>query len=265
VPSIQWTAADYLPDMTESKPRSTLGVAGFLYGIYAWLVFIVCALAAILFALLAPGLQRRRRLVSLSARLLLRLAGVSTEVRGLEKLPAGDCVVVANHASYVDGVILPGNLPSRFSYVIKGEMQNFPVIGLLLGRLGSKFVERFEASGSARDARRLLRAASAGESLVIFPEGTFIREPGLGRFRSGAFAAAINANVPVVPVVISGSRRILTAGNILPRHSHVRIDILNPIETSDDAFASSKALAGLARRRILAVLDEPDLQLKANR
>ena len=248
--------------MTESTPRSTLSVAGILYGIYAWIAFIVCVSAAIIFVLLVPGLQRRRRLVSLCARLSLRLAGVTTDVRGLEKMPSGDCVVVANHASYVDGVILHGYLPPKFSYVIKGEMQNFPVVGLMLRRVGSRFVERFEASGSARDARQLLRAASAGESLALFPEGTFIREPGLGRFRPGAFAAAITAGVPVVPVVISGSRRILPAEKFLPRHSHLRIDILNPIEPSDKAYSSSKELAGLARQRILDVLEEPDLLKK---
>ncbi len=200
-------------------------------------------LAAILCALVVPGLTRRRRCVSFCARAPLRLAGISTRVRGLEKIPRGDCVVVANHASYLDGVILQGFLPPRFSYVVKGEMRRFPLAGFLLKRIGSRFVERFEASGSARDARHLLRAASAGESLALFPEGTFVEEPGLGRFRPGAFAAAIKAGIPVVPVVISGSRHIFPAGQILPCHGHVRIDILSPIEPSDGAFENSKALA----------------------
>ena len=218
--------------MTDSRSRPTPGVAGFIYAIYTWFVFVVLVLAAIVCVLLVPG---------------------------LEKLPSGDCVVVANHASYLDGIIVQGYLPPRFSYVIKGEMQNFPLVGLMLRRIGSKFVERFEASGSARDARQLLRAASAGESLAFFPEGTFIEEPGLGRFRPGAFAAAIKAGVPVVPVVISGSRHILPAEIFMPRHGHLRLDILNPIEPAHAAFASSKALAQLARQRILEVLEEPDL------
>lgn len=245
--------------MTDSRSHPTLGVAGFIYAIYTWFVFVVLVLAAIVCVLLVPGLERRRRLASLCARVALRLAGITTAVPGLEKLPPGDCVVVANHASYLDGIIVQGYLPPRFSYVIKGEMQNFPLVGLMLRRIGSKFVERFEASGSARDARQLLRAASAGESLAFFPEGTFIEEPGLGRFRPGAFAAAIKAGVPVVPVVISGSRHILPAETLLPRHGHLRLEVLNPIEPGHVAFTSSKALAELARQRILEVLEEPDL------
>ena len=175
------------------------------------------------------------------------------------RAPPGDCVVVANHASYLDGVLLQGYLPPRFSYVIKGEMGRVPFVSFLLRRIGSRFVERFDTSGSARDARQLLKAATAGESLAVFPEGTFVAEPGLGRFRAGAFAAAIKAGVPVVPVVISGSRKVLPADAILPRHGHIQIDILNPIDGSDPAYGDSRKLAKAARKRILAHLDEPDL------
>jgi 1-acyl-sn-glycerol-3-phosphate acyltransferase len=245
--------------MTDSTAARRTGLVDILYGSYVWIEFALAVFGAILAAVFVPGLERRRRCVAFCSRLSLRLAGISTVVRGLEKLPATDCVIVANHASYVDGVLLQGFLPSKFSFVVKGEMQSFPAVSFLLRRVGCRFVERFEASGSARDARRLLKAASDGESLVVFPEGTFEQEPGLGRFRAGAFAAAIRAGVPVVPAVISGSRHILPAEKLLPRHGHMRIDILNPIEPTHPAFANSKKLAALTRKQILTVLDEPDL------
>jgi len=248
--------------MTDSNSPASIGIAGFFYGIYAWFTFIPCLLAAILSALLIPGLDRRRRWVTASSRLPFTLSGISPVVRGLEKLPAGDCIVVANHASYIDGVLAQAFLPPRFSYVIKGEVQNIPVVGFLLKRIGSKFVERFDVSGSARDARSLMKAANAGESLAFFPEGTFVKEPGLGKFRAGAFATAINAGVPVVPVVINGSRKILPAGAILPRHGKLQIEILNPIDHNEPAWDNSRKLAELARQRILEVLDEPDLLSK---
>jgi 1-acyl-sn-glycerol-3-phosphate acyltransferase len=191
--------------------------------------------------------------------MVFRLVGVSVKVRGYEKLPTGHCIVVSNHASIVDGVLLQGFLPPRFSFVIKGEMQRVPAVNFLLRRVGSRFVERFDASGSARDARDLLRAASGGESLTFFAEGTVISKPGLSRFRAGAFAAATRASVPIVPLVISGSRHVLLAHTRLPRHGNLRIDILNPIEPSHPAFGNSRELAELSRQRILEVLDEPDL------
>lgn len=254
--------------MTEStspaSPPATRGPGSYLYGIYAWLAFLACLIPAILATALLPGLERRRKTVTACARAAFLLCGISLTVRGEEKLPANECIVVANHASYVDGVILQAVLPSRFSFVIKGEANSMPFLGFLLRRVGARFVDRFSAVGSARDARKLIRAASKGESLAFFPEGTFLPEAGLGKFRAGAFAAAINGNVAVAPVVISGSRRILGGGTILPRHGHLRIEVLNPIEPSDAAFADGKKLAELSRQRILQVLDEPDLLADLN-
>ena len=245
--------------MTANSTGSRTGLLGAIYGIYTWIAFITCLVFAIIVALIVPGLDRRRRWVTAISRAPFMLAGIHTTVRGLEKLPESSCIVVANHSSYIDGVLVQAYLPPRFSYVIKGEMGQVPVAGFLLRRIGSKFVERFDTSGSARDARQLLKAASAGESLGFFPEGTFVEEPGLGKFRPGAFAAAIKAGVPVVPVVISGTRHVLPAGRILPRHGHFRIDILNPLDRSNPAYGDSRALAAEARRNILEVLDEPDL------
>ena len=236
-----------------------------IWGIYAWLVFLVCVSAAILGALLLPGKDRRRRWASGAGRAIFWLTGVKSKVRGTELIPDRQCIVVANHASYIDGVILNAFLPPRFSFVIKGEMGKIPVAGFLLRRIGSQFVERFDASGSARDARRLLKVADSGESLAFFPEGTFRAVPGLDRFRAGAFAAAINSGLPIVPVAISGSRAILPAATILPRRGRLTIDMLTAIEPSDPAFDNSKDLAELARQRILTVLDEPDLLAGSDR
>lgn len=245
--------------MSNTPVRATRKLTDFLWAIYAWTVFGICVFGALIAALLLPGKERRRRWVSAAGRAIFVLAGVKVAIRGLEKIPMSQCIVVANHASYLDGVILKAFLPPRFGFVIKGEMGKIPVAGYLLRRIGSEFVERFDVSGSARDARRLLKVAESGESLAFFPEGTFLDKPGLDRFRPGAFAAAINSRLPVVPIVILGSRHILPSETLMPRHGHLRLEVLNPIEPTDAAFENSKDLADLARQRILSVLDEPDL------
>ncbi len=231
----------------------------FLYGIFAWLAFLGTVIAALISATLVPGLKRRRRWVAAAARGFFKVAAIRTVVRGTENFPTGHCVVVANHASYLDGVILQGFLPPKFSYVIKGEVRKVPVVHFFLRRIGSKFVERFAAVASARDARNLVRAATGGESLAFFPEGTFIEEPGLGKFRPGAFAAAIRGELPLIPVVIRGSRDLMPAGRLLPSHGKLQIDILRPIYPDEVAESNNAELGQLARQRILAVLGEPDL------
>ena len=103
------------------------------------------------------------------------------------------CVVVCNHASYLDGIVLTAALPARFGFVIKREMSAVPLAGAVLRRLGSEFVERFNRHRGASDARRVLRNAGQGHSLVFFPEGTFTVTPGLLKFHSGAFVSAAHA------------------------------------------------------------------------
>jgi 1-acyl-sn-glycerol-3-phosphate acyltransferase len=233
-----------------------------LFGLYAIFVFALCVLFSLLVAIIVPGLERRRRLVAGASRAAFLLSGIRPEVNGLENLPEGGCVVVANHASYVDGVLLKGFLPARFSFVIKGEMRDIPVAHFLMRRSGARFVERFKSSESSRDARQIVKAAREGQSLGFFPEGTFLEEPGIGRFRAGAFMAAIKGDMPVVPVAIFGTRRLLGSGQVLPRPGPVRFDILPPILPGDPAFRNHHTLAETARQRILAVHDEPDLLAK---
>jgi 1-acyl-sn-glycerol-3-phosphate acyltransferase len=230
-----------------------------VWGIFAWLCFALAVLFTLLIALFVPGNERRQHLAALACKAVFVLAGVKVEVAGMANLPADHCIIVANHASYVDGVLLKGYLPGRFNFVIKGELRDIAIAHFLLRRAGAKFVERTETSGSARDARQIVKAAQDGESLAFFPEGTFLEEPGVGHFRPGAFVAAVRGELPVVPIAISGTRYMMPSGRMLPRPNLLRIEILPAITPGDESFSDSRALAETARQRILSVLAEPDL------
>jgi 1-acyl-sn-glycerol-3-phosphate acyltransferase len=229
------------------------------WGLFAWLSFGLSVLFSLLVVLIVPSSERRQKLVTWASKMVFVLPRIDVQVRGMDNLPTDNCIVVANHASYLDGPLLKGYLPWRFNFVIKGEMRNFAPAHFLLRRSGSKFVERTDIKGSTRDARQIVKAALDGESLGFFPEGTFRKEPGVGRFRPGAFVAAIKGDMPVVPISIGGSRHMLPAGRFLPRYGPLTIDILPAIAPGDPDFETSRGLAEAARQRILAVLGEPDL------
>jgi len=230
-----------------------------LWGIFAWLCLGVIVVFMLIVVVIVPSAERRHKLATWSSRMVFVLPMIDVRVRGMDNLPTDDCVVVANHASYLDGLLLKGYLPWRFNFVIKGEMRNFGPAHFLLRRSGAKFVERTDVKGSTRDARQIVKAALDGESLGFFPEGTFQEEPGVLRFRPGAFVAATRSEMPVVPIAISGSRYVLPAKRLLPRRGPLTIDILPAIAPGDPDFETSRGLAEAARQRILAVLDEPDL------
>jgi 1-acyl-sn-glycerol-3-phosphate acyltransferase len=230
-----------------------------LYGIYAWVLFLVLAMLAVVGVLILPNLRARRALTGWVARSILRLAGMPLAVKGLSNLPDGPCVVVANHCSYLDGVVMKAALPARFAFVIKREMDRVPVAGVLLRGIGSEFVERFDRHKGASDARRVLRTASKGQSLVFFPEGTFANSRGLLKFHTGAFAIAARAQSPVVPCVIRGTRVALPGSRILPRPARLEVEILPPLPVLSESEHASSTLRDQARAAILARIDEPDL------
>ena len=133
---------------------------GIMYGIYAWTVFVLVVVSTTLLVAVTPGLGVRRSMARGAARLIFACTGMPLTVRTVGRLPDGACVIVSNHASFLDGAILTGALPPRFSFVIKNEMKNAPITGLLLRRLGSEFVERSDRHKGASDARRIMRAPS---------------------------------------------------------------------------------------------------------
>jgi 1-acyl-sn-glycerol-3-phosphate acyltransferase len=169
-------------------------------------------------------------------------------------------VVVANHASYLDGLVMTAALPPRFGFVIKRELENVPLAGALLRRLGSEFVERFNRNRGGVDARRVLRTAVSGNSLVFFPEGTFDERPGLGKFHAGAFTIAARAGCPVVPAVVRGTRRAFPPKSVWPHPGRIEIEFLQPIFAAADSPDSvAVELRDRARIAILDELREPDL------
>jgi 1-acyl-sn-glycerol-3-phosphate acyltransferase len=255
-----------MADTGDTAPMSDLRALALLplrilYTLYAGSVFLTLSLSAVLGVLLVPSLTGRRNVVRWVARTFLRLSGMPLRVAGIDQLPLGQCIVVANHSSYLDGVVCKAVLPSRFGYVIKREMNGVPLAGLLLRRIGSEFVERFDRHRGAKDARRVLRTASNGHSLVFFPEGTFTPTPGLAKFHTGAFVTAARAGCPVVPMVIRGTRRALPPARALLWPHPIEVELLAPLET---AGSDNERIAALVRDRarsaILVRLGEPDLQ-----
>lgn len=211
------------------------------YTIWGWTVFYTIALLASLLILVLPGEERCSRCARTASRLIFRLGAAWPTVSGLDNLPEEPCIVAANHASYADGVLLCALLPPRFRLVIKREMRPVLLAGRMLSRIGAVFVERQEGAERIADVRTMLRAARSGQSLAIFPEGTFRPEPGLMPFRSGAFAAAAAGDLPVVPVAILGCRQLLPSGSWFFTPSRIAVRILEPIPPPGGGSRSQQA------------------------
>lgn len=231
-----------------------------LYAPYALLAFGLLALVALVLILPVPWQSLRRRMVRRAARIALAACGMRVTTFNLPALPAGPCVVVANHASYLDGVVLFAALPPVFGFVIKREMSRVPLANLLLRRIGSHYVDRGRGQKSARDTRKLLKRASSGGALAFFPEGTFNHAPGLAAFRHGAFVIAARARLPVVPIAIRGTRAALPPGGLRPYRGRIEVELADALPApASSAEADVNATLLAARAAILQRIPEPDL------
>ena len=236
-----------------------------VFGLWAALLFWLLAPLTWLLTLLMPNPAAAWALSGIAARTLFRLTGTPLTVRGLENLQSlsdRPFVLVSNHASYLDGVILVAALPRPMVFVAKRELQDQFIARHFLHRLGALFVERSNLQRSVADAGRLTDAVQQGRSLAMFPEGTFVARPGLLPFHLGAFLAAARAGVPVVPVAIRGNRELLPDGSMWPRRSSIQVDVCTPIHTTADSpldasqlFAAAVALRQASQQAIARYSD----------
>jgi 1-acyl-sn-glycerol-3-phosphate acyltransferase len=217
----------------------------FMYTAYCAMTFLVLGFSVLVINLFVPNLRRRRQVAGCFARIFIRIAGIPFSVEGRERLPAVPCVVVANHASYIDAIVAVAALPPDFAFVIKKEMVRVPLAGLLLRRVGSEFVERFDRHKGASDVRRVLRLAAKGQSLVFFPEGTFNHIRQVGRFLGGAFTTAARSSMPVVAVAIHGTRDVLPPGGLAMHRRPIRLEFLE-VMAAEEARLRSRAMIAAA-------------------
>jgi len=240
--------------------RRGRAVVDLLYAGWFWLVFGLAVPLVAVALLTTPGLARRRRLARRAARGLAGLTATSVEVEGIENLRGeGPRIVASNHASYLDSFVLAVALPPGFGFVAKNELEENAFTRVLLQRLGTVFVERFEAGQGEDETRKVEEAVRSGDSLVIFPEGTFSRIPGLRPFRMGTFVVAARTGVPVVPVALRGTRSKLRAGVWLPRRGGLSVAVGPPVRPDGSDWSAAVRLRDAVRSGILARCGEPDL------
>ncbi|MDP6805465.1 MAG: lysophospholipid acyltransferase family protein [Rhodospirillales bacterium] len=240
-----------------------------LFAGYAWAALLVLGVFAWTLVAVLPTLSARWTLIGAAGRALTRWTRTPFSVHGIENLPEDRrvCVLVSNHASYLDGCVLSAALQRPLAFVAKAELEGQFVAGIFLRRPGAHFVERFEKEKGIEDARRIAQALSAPSAIVYFPEGTLTRIPGLLPFHMGAFTAAAEAGVPVIPIAIRGTRSVLRSESAYPRRGAISVVVGPPIETgartpdqADAVWTRALDLRAKARAFILQHCGEPDLE-----
>jgi len=242
--------------------RRLRALTGLAYAAWVWLAFLMLALPTLAAAALARNPAAGWRFSRIMARAFLKLCGLPLVVHGLAHLPAaGPFVMAANHASYLDGLILLAALRERgYRFAAKRELSRSLLPRLFLRAIGTDFVERSDIKQGVEDASRLAESVRAGCTPIFFPEGTFTRTAGLLPFRMGAFVVAAQTGVPLVPVTIRGARSVLRDGSWFARRGALVVTIAPPLAPSGSDWNAAVALRDAARTEILRHCGEPDLE-----
>lgn len=165
---------------------------------------------------------------------------------------------VANHRSFYDIPALVGGVPTNLRFLAKKEVRKIPFLGLYAAAMGMVFIDRSDSEASRTSVELMSELLEDGASMASYPEGTRSRSGQLLPFKTGSFVAAIKAGVPVVPVSISGSERVLPADGFSPRPGLIRVSIGEPIPTAQLTLEDRRELADEARRQVEYMLEQAE-------
>ena len=220
-------------------------------------ILIYIAVVAPLALVVGAGLRWKRGMYALGhggVWLALALAGIRYRVAGREHVPAGAVVFCSNHESNVDPAVLFEALHPQLHVLYKAELHNFPLMGTVLDVGGFVAVDRRDREKALASIAEGARSLRAGNSFLIFPEGTRSRSGELLPFKKGGFIMAIEAQVPILPVAVRGGRAAMRKGSAFIRPVHVSVRIGQPIATAGLTLDDRDDLIKRVREEVEKVL-----------
>jgi fatty-acyl-CoA synthase len=217
-----------------------------LYGLYFGVVFLIWIVPTWTIVNFISDYRKAGRFTSAALKILFVLIGCRVRVVGKEYMDTpGAKVYAANHTSYFDVLPLMLGLGVPYHFVAKMEVGRMPFIGTFLMRMKHTKFNRSDPGSRLRQMREMETLLHEGESIFVFPEGTFTSEDGVRPFQLGAFKAAVAAGAPIIPVSLAGTRRFLRDGTYLPRPTSVTITVSPPIypRPANEGAETDKTLA----------------------
>ena len=223
-----------------------------VYGVYFIVVFFLWIIPSWAIVRTINDYKAAGRFTSAAVRLLFALTFIRVKVIGKEYMDTpGAKVYASNHASYFDVLPVMMGLGVSYRFVAKGEVNRMPFIGRFLNQMGHLSFDRLDANSRLKQVHLMEECLRQGDSVFVFPEGTFVPEEGVRPFQLGGFSGAVATGTPVVPVSLAGTRKFLRDRTFLPRPTSVTITLSPPIYPAK-AGGDREPLQEIVRLRDLA-------------
>jgi 1-acyl-sn-glycerol-3-phosphate acyltransferase len=186
----------------------------------------------------------------------VKAIGVRVRVRGLERIPSGVCLFVANHTSSADAPAVVGSIPRRIAILVKESLFRWPIVGQAFQSAHFIPVNRKEHESAIASVEKAAVALRGGQSFLIYPEGTRSPDGRLQRFKKGAVVMAIKAGVPIVPMVCSGAHKIMQKRSLVIHPGEMQVEFLDPIDASKYSMEERDILNDRLHGAMAAALPE---------
>ncbi len=242
-----------------------------IYGCYAWLMLAAIGLPSWLAMLVCPSFPSKKpaAIFRFLCRASLRLAGLFPRIEGQEHLRPDPnhprdqkpSVLVSNHASYIDPLVLMAALPLDFLFVVKREAASWPLVGTFIRKCGYHTVDRDNPARSRTDSEHMAQQLRQGFPVHLFAEGTFTQATGLRPFQMGAFKLAVETGCPILPVTLSGNRNVLRDKSWLPRRRSIQVVISPLVFPESSGWKEMVRLRDVVRQEILKHCGETSLDI----
>jgi 1-acyl-sn-glycerol-3-phosphate acyltransferase len=184
----------------------------------------------------------------------VRAVGVRVRIEGLERIPAGACLFAANHTSSADAPAVVGAIPRRIAILLKQSLFQWPIVGQAFRMARFIPVDRNKRDSAIASVEKATEALRAGQSFLIYPEGTRSPDGRLQQFKKGAVVMAINAGVPIVPMACSGAHRIMEKRSLVIHPGEILVEFLEPIDASQYSLEQRDELNERVRMAMAAAL-----------
>lgn len=184
----------------------------------------------------------------------VRIVGVKVKVSGLERIPSGPVLFVANHTSSADAPAVVGAIPRRISILLKKSLFKVPVVGQAFHSANFIPVDRSKHESAIASLDKATEALKSGHSFLIYPEGTRSPDGRLQEFRKGAAVMAIKAGVPVVPMICAGAQKVMEKRSLVIRPGTIYVEFLQAIDSKEFAFEERDSLNQQIHDAIAAAL-----------
>ena len=172
----------------------------------------------------------------------VRCVGVRVHVKGLERIPPGPCIFAANHTSSADAPAVVWSIPRRIAVLLKRSLFQYPIVGQAFRLAHFIPVDRFDRDSAIVSMEKATEAIRAGQSFLIYPEGTRSSDGRLQELKKGTAVMAIKAGVPIVPIACSGAHRVMEKRKLYVRPGDITVEFLAPIDASQYTFEQRYAL-----------------------